>query len=317
MMSPDLVAFDNEEFKVDELSLKLMNKSEQKMRRLPFLILSCFTISVTIFHFILSLIMVNTSKDVILLISVIITMVLPVIPIVVLTIASFSLGKVFTSKAASVFIPILCGSVDSDYREIRGDLLKRVSGNVLDVGSGDGVYLQYYIRHVGKVKKVVFLEPNIHMHDKITRKIAMATMKHPELKDIEFVINGSFIESFEGENIFDWAILGNVLCEVPNQASILHEINRLVKPGGRLFFSEHVSQPNGTTLKAIQEFLNPWWCCVTDGCNINRHTLDMIKSQYCTVISPLKMNQSWVIKHWEFQLVPIIPFIVGLAVKPK
>lgn len=63
-----------------------------------------------------------------------------------------------------------------------------------------------------------------------------------------------------------------VLCSVENLSAVLHEIQRVLKPGGRFFFLEHVAAPQGTRLRGIQNWIEPFWRVVGDGCHPNRET---------------------------------------------
>jgi 2-polyprenyl-3-methyl-5-hydroxy-6-metoxy-1,4-benzoquinol methylase len=96
-------------------------------------------------------------------------------------------------------------------------------------------------------------------------------------KDI-IEINGDFIEDVKGKEIFDFVILGNVLCEVPDVEATLFHVNRLLKRGGKVYFSEHVSSDSGTLLRYLQYVMSPMWCNLTDGCNINRDTLNSLEN---------------------------------------
>jgi len=45
---------------------------------------------------------------------------------------------------------------------------------------------------------------------------------------------------------------------------------RVLKPGGRLLFIEHVAAPQGSWLRRIQNPLTPLWKQLGDGCHPNR-----------------------------------------------
>ena len=60
------------------------------------------------------------------------------------------------------------------------------------------------------------------------------------------VVGGSLSEltTTLGPASVDWIILGNVLCELPEPEQQLRLLDSLLKPGGRVIFSEHVRDPS-------------------------------------------------------------------------
>lgn len=80
------------------------------------------------------------------------------------------------------------------------------------------------------------LEPLTEFHAGLQETIASFQEQFPSR------IIGSFIEDIpSSENgTYDSVILGNVLCEVPNEVQVLAHVKRLLKKNGRVYFSEHV-----------------------------------------------------------------------------
>mmetsp|Transcript_14287 Transcript_14287/g.1282 ORF Transcript_14287/g.1282 Transcript_14287/m.1282 type:complete len:85 (+) Transcript_14287:531-785(+) len=68
----------------------------------------------------------------------------------------------------------------------------------------------------------------------------IATITNKYLEDVEY-----------GEGYFDSIVLGNVLCEVPNIKSALDACYKLLKPGGRIYYIEHVIDSEGTTRRKV------------------------------------------------------------------
>ncbi len=109
-----------------------------------------------------------------------------------------------------------------------------------------------------------------------------------------------------GTNCFDAVILGNVLCEVPAPAAVLAQVDRLLAPGGVVYFSEHVASPPGTLARRLQRAVQPWWGLVSDGCHCDRDTL-----------ATLAAVSGWDGVSWEYAAAPVLlgPFHVGLLYK--
>mmetsp|Transcript_67286 Transcript_67286/g.140561 ORF Transcript_67286/g.140561 Transcript_67286/m.140561 type:complete len:203 (-) Transcript_67286:249-857(-) len=194
------------------------------------------------------------------------------------------------------------------FEKIRREFLQHFHGDVLDVGCGCGYYLPYYLEtrqgKKGGIRRAVMLEPNPAMREQL--EAAAARARNADA-GFEVEVRSDFIEEVQGDNQFDCVVFGNVLCEVPDQTKFLIEIGRLLKPGGFVFFSEHVGiQPKRSFWRQIQEFLNPFWCVFADGCNINRDTIECLQSQ------------EWVeeVHTWGFDIEPpACKLEIGIATK--
>ena len=83
---------------------------------------------------------------------------------------------------------------------------------------------------------------------------------------------------------FDTAVSTLVLCTVSDQVRAISELRRVLKPGGRLLFIEHV-RSDEPRLAAWQDRLNGLTRVVGHGCNCNRSTLDAIRAAGFTITS--------------------------------
>jgi len=68
----------------------------------------------------------------------------------------------------------------------------------------------------------------------------------------------------------DAVVSSLVLCSVSSLDGTLAEIKRVLRPGGRFVFLEHVAAPPGTGLRRAQKLIKPVWKFVGDGCNPDR-----------------------------------------------
>jgi ubiquinone/menaquinone biosynthesis C-methylase UbiE len=68
-----------------------------------------------------------------------------------------------------------------------------------------------------------------------------------------------------------------VLCSVPNQASALAEIARVLRPGGELRYYEHVRSERRLS-GLIQDAVTPLWTRAVAGCHPNRRTAAQIRA---------------------------------------
>jgi ubiquinone/menaquinone biosynthesis C-methylase UbiE len=107
---------------------------------------------------------------------------------------------------------------------------------------------------------------------------------------------------------FDTVVATLVLCTVDDQARSLEEARRVLKPGGRLLFLEHVRSEN-PSLARWQDRLHGPWKAFGHGCHCNRDTLAGIKAAGFTV----ERSEAGTVP----KLPPIVrPLIVGQAVAP-
>ena len=112
---------------------------------------------------------------------------------------------------------------------------------------------------------------------------------------------------FEDDS-FDTVVSTLVLCGVDDQQQALREIRRVLRPGGRLLFIEHVRSGDPKVAK-MQDRWNGLNRFVA-GCECNRETLDAIKAEGFAVES---VEQTTMPKAPKF----VAPAIVGTATTPS
>jgi ubiquinone/menaquinone biosynthesis C-methylase UbiE len=176
-------------------------------------------------------------------------------PILWLTLAKV-IRKLFRFPA-----PAFVGHVlDSDYRRrIQPPewLIKR-SGikkdmQVLDLGCGSGAFTPFVARAVGEKGKVYALDIQADMLEQLENKLSK-----PENEDIRNikVIEGSAYELPFDDGSLDLVYLVTVLQEIPDRNRALHEVNRVLKPGGILAVTELFPDPDypwkSTTIKLCE-----------------------------------------------------------------
>ena len=137
-----------------------------------------------------------------------------------------------------------------------------VAGIVLEIGPGTGVNLRYLLPDRVRWMSV---EPNRFMELYLRQEARRVGMP------IEIRI-GTADALPVADNSVDAAISTLVLCCVPCPQRCLQEVLRVLKPGGRFIFIEHVAAPRGTPLRCIQDLVTPFWKRLGDGCHPNRET---------------------------------------------
>jgi SAM-dependent methyltransferase len=66
------------------------------------------------------------------------------------------------------------------------------------------------------------------------------------------------------------------LCSIPEAASALWEMRRVLRPGGRLLFAERCLAPD-EGVRRWQDRLTPIWRRCSGGCHLNRPTRSMVE----------------------------------------
>jgi ubiquinone/menaquinone biosynthesis C-methylase UbiE len=82
---------------------------------------------------------------------------------------------------------------------------------------------------------------------------------------------------------FDTAVFTLVLCTVPNPTAALAEAARVLRPGGKLLFLEHV-RSESPRLARWQDRLEKPWRFFGDGCHCNRDTVATVESSPLTLV---------------------------------
>ena len=164
----------------------------------------------------------------------------------------------YDEKILPRFINLACASKPSTKQ--REKVVPHAEGDVLEIGFGSGLNVPFYDRQ--KVRKIFGLEPSEGM-----RKLAAERVSESGL-DIELIdLPGEEIP-LEADSV-DSVLITYTLCTIPNVAAALEGMRRVLKPGGKLLFSEHGKAPDEGVLR-WQNRLNPAWRKIGGGCNINR-----------------------------------------------
>ncbi len=172
----------------------------------------------------------------------------------------------------------------------------RCEGHVLEIGAGTGANLSV-LQHTNSITAA---EPDRHMR----RKLISAARKH------NIVVN---ISTCKGESLsfpddhFDSVVTTLVLCMVEDVEAVISEAYRVLRPGGRFYFYEHVVSKTSLG-KGLQKLLNPFWRWVTTGCHLHRDIKRLLHDSQFQTVSLREFSLS-------LGIVIRIPNIVGYAVK--
>jgi ubiquinone/menaquinone biosynthesis C-methylase UbiE len=143
--------------------------------------------------------------------------------------------------------------------EHRARMLDGLAGRVIEVGAGNGLNFGHY---PPAVTEVVAVEPE----DRLRATAARAASGAPVPVT---VVTGHADELPADDASFDAVVVSLVLCSVPDPATALAEVRRVLRPGGQLRFYEHV-RSHRAPLGLLEDLLTPLWSRAAGGCHLNR-----------------------------------------------
>jgi len=201
-----------------------------------------------------------------------------------------------TSIFAATYDRLSRGSEDAGLRALRRDLLAGASGRVLEIGAGTGSNLGLYDQ---TIDGLVVTEPESPM----LRRLQKAVHEHMPLAQ---VVQAPAEQLPFDDDTFDTVVSTLVLCGVDDQVRALQEARRVLRPGGRLLFLEHV-RSDDPSLARLQDRLN-WLNRLVVQCHCNRQTLAAIEAEGFTVS---RLERTELPKAPAF----VRPLIVGTALR--
>ncbi len=180
------------------------------------------------------------------------------------------MGRIYDATWGRAFAALydrgLKATEEAGLRETRRQVLGEASGRTIDIGAGTGVNRELF---PDAVSELVMAEPGPHMHAKLQAKVSEG--------DGVSVIQAPAEALPFPDDSFDTAVFTLVLCTVPDQAAALAEAARVLKPGGRLLFVEHVRSKQAGLARWQDRFERPW-IFLADGCHCNRDTVATIEA---------------------------------------
>ncbi|WP_246361252.1 class I SAM-dependent methyltransferase [Haloechinothrix aidingensis] len=152
--------------------------------------------------------------------------------------------------------------------EHRRSLLTGLSGEIVEVGAGNGLNFAHY---PPSVTRVLAVEPEPHLREAATGAARLAAVPVR-------VVDGLAEELPAADGSFDAAVVSVVLCSVPDQVAALGEIHRVLGTGAQLRFLEHVGADT-PGMRRVQRLIDGTvGPRVFGGCHCGRDTEGVIES---------------------------------------
>ncbi len=142
----------------------------------------------------------------------------------------------------------------------RRQLLQQATGQTLEIGAGTGVNLPYYPQDIA----LILSEPDRQMRKELEKKLANSSPTDLRLTDW----NATAAQLPDAS--LDTLVSTLVYCSVDDLQLALKEAYRLLRPGGRLLFIEHVIADQPSTIR-WQRRLEPLWRSCCGNCHLTRN----------------------------------------------
>ena len=155
---------------------------------------------------------------------------------------------------------IKCACSQGQIMKLRSRVVPRAAGDVLELGCGGGINMEFY--DPARVTSFTGLDPSPEL-------LAMSRAA-AQARGMDADIQGGVGEAMPFESgRFDTVVTTFTLCSVADQAAVLAEIRRVLKPGGTALFLEHGAAPDAGVAK-WQRRIEPVWKRIGGNCHLTR-----------------------------------------------
>jgi ubiquinone/menaquinone biosynthesis C-methylase UbiE len=173
-------------------------------------------------------------------------------------------GRIFAAGYDRVLAPTESAGLGAE----RERVLASAHGSVVEVGAGTGVNLAHY---PPGVRELVVTEPEEPMARRLRARVSALGIRAR-------VVNARAERLPFADGSFDCAVSTLTLCTADDHVAALHELHRVLRPGGALLFIEHVRSSDDEALARMQDRVAPLWRRFGHGCRCNRRTLEAIEA---------------------------------------
>lgn len=148
------------------------------------------------------------------------------------------------------------------------NLSTETTPRILELGIGYGPNLRLLPPNVA----VVGLDP-----DKEATPSALKAARRLEERGLQLEVKHGWAEAIPfPDGSFNAVVCTLTLCSVRDPAQVIREIQRVLSPGGKFIFIEHVHAKSGF-LRFVQTLLSPFLRPLLNNCHLNRDTESVIR----------------------------------------
>ncbi|GAA0956691.1 class I SAM-dependent methyltransferase [Kribbella koreensis] len=169
----------------------------------------------------------------------------------------------YSERVVPRLVNLTCGSKLAE--PVRQRVCEGLHGEVVEIGFGSGLNVHHYPTTVTAVTAV---EPS-----DVAWRLAAHHLDATRVPVRRAGLDGQLLP-FEDQS-FDSALSTWTLCTIPDATAALHEIRRVLKPGGTFHFIEHGLAPD-EPVRRWQHRLEPVQRRVAGGCHLTRPIADLV-----------------------------------------
>jgi ubiquinone/menaquinone biosynthesis C-methylase UbiE len=159
----------------------------------------------------------------------------------------------------AAFFTVMGGYLNWLMRSRKQRVFADLPEQIVELGSGVGANFRY----LPPGTRVIAVEPNPAMHARLRARAARHDIKL-ELHDVV----GEQLDLPDAST--EMVVSSLVLCTVRDPAKVLGEVQRVLRPGGRYAFVEHVGAKDRPALRRIQRLVRRPWAWTFEGCSCER-----------------------------------------------
>lgn len=205
---------------------------------------------------------------------------------------------------AALYDPFMRKTEEACLRAWRSALLADLTGDVVEVGAGTGANLSLY---PPTLRSLTVCEPDPSMRARLSLALEAERSRAPE-RAVSVLDAPAERLPLASESV-DAVVCTLVLCTVPDPRAALAEMRRVLRPGGKLHYLEHVAARDNPSRLRWQRRVEPIWRIVADNCHVTRDTATTIREAGFEVADERRESMR--------QALPWVrPSVRGVAVKP-
>jgi SAM-dependent methyltransferase len=206
-------------------------------------------------------------------------------------------GHPVRGRLNAAFFQAVDGYMHWKYAALKARLFDGLPPVVVEIGAGTGANFRY----LRPGTTVIAAEPNRHMHAWLTARARRY--------GIQLDLRAACAEALPLPDASVDAVMSSlVLCTVDDPQAAVHEVLRVLRPGGRFVCIEHVAAPPGTAIGRLQRAVyRPWrWCF--EGCHTHRQTGALLERAGFSSVT---------LEHftWQSAFLPVRPQIAAVCLR--